>query len=251
MKSAASSSYNSLQVSLNHRDKYDNFMIGYTWSKSMDNGSDVFDSTNPYDPSRSRALSYFDLPHNFVASYTVQLPFNNYFGKGDIASRLTAGWAISGITSFVTGEVIDMTEYDDDNSLSGTYNAPADRPSYANNGSKLFQSGVSSKNPRNSSGLPYFNPNFFTTEPLGQIGNVMPRFFHGPGVNNTNLALLKNTRIVGTTQLQIRAEAFNVFNHTQFSGADGEIGDSFKGGFGYTTSAHDPRIMQVALKLLF
>jgi hypothetical protein len=251
MKSTASSSYNSLQVSLNHRDKYDNFMIGYTWSKSMDNGSDVFDSTNPYDPSKSRALSYFDLPHNFVASYTVQLPFNNYVGKGTVASRLTAGWAVSGITSFVTGEVVDMTEYNDDNSLSGTFNAPADRPSYANNGSKLFQNGVSSKNPRNSSGLPYFNPNFFTTEPLGQIGNVMPRFFHGPGVNNTNLALLKNTEIMGTTQLQIRAEAFNVFNHTQFSGADGEIGDNFAGGFGYTTSANAPRIMQVALKLLF
>jgi hypothetical protein len=76
----------------------------------MDNGSDVFDSTNPYNPSKGRALSYFDLPHNFVASYTVQLPVNSYFAKGNIASRLTAGWAVSGITSFVTGEVIDISK---------------------------------------------------------------------------------------------------------------------------------------------
>ena len=90
MKTAASSSFNSLQVSLQHTEKYLNFLIGYTFEKSIDNGSDSFDATNPFDPGSTRALSSFDVPHNLVASYTVQLPFDQYFGKGDIAKRFTA-----------------------------------------------------------------------------------------------------------------------------------------------------------------
>jgi Carboxypeptidase regulatory-like domain len=249
MKSAAGSSYNSLQASLKHRDKYDDFLLGYTWSKSMDNSSDAFDSSNPYNPSQSRALSYHDVPHHFVASYTVQLPFNKLMGGNGFVDRVATGWAVSGVTSLTSGEVIGLSESYDDNSLSGAYNAAVDAPSYANNGSKLFQSGVSSKNPR--TGSPYFNPNFYVTEPYGQIGNAMRRSFHGPGVINTDLALQKYTHITETTQLQFRAEAFNAFNHTQFDGADGEIGDTGVGGFGYTTSARAPRIMQLALKFLF
>ena len=55
MSSSASSSYNSLQVSVQHTEKYANFLIGYTWSKSMDNGSGVFDPTNVFNPAASRA----------------------------------------------------------------------------------------------------------------------------------------------------------------------------------------------------
>ncbi len=251
MKSAASSTYNSLQVSLKHRDKYENFLVGYTFSKSMDNGSSVFDASNPYNPSLSRALSFFNVPQDFVASYTVALPFEKLLGSNNLASRIAGGWSVSGITSFVTGEVVALTEYDDDNALTGDFNDPVDTPSYANNGSKLFQSGTTSRNPRNSTGLPYFNPNFFTTEPLGQIGNAMPRFFQGPGKNNTDLSLTKTTAITEGNRLVFRAEAFNAFNHTQFSGVDGEIGDDFAGGFGYSISARDPRIMQLALKWEF
>jgi len=259
MKAAAGSSYHSLQASLKHRDHYENFLIGYTWSKSIDNSSDAFDSSNPYDPSLSRALSYHDVPHNFVASYTVQIPFDRFTGGGDLTKRLTAGWAVSGITSLVSGEVINLSESGYDLSLSGDYNALVDTPSYANNGSKLFPGhGITSKDPR--SGLPYFNPQFFALPTMGTFGNAMRRYFHGPGVSNTNLALLKNTRIAETTQLQFRAEAFNVFNHAQFTGADGEIDDAnldadnnvIPGGtFGLNLSARDPRIMQVALKLIF
>jgi hypothetical protein len=108
---------------------------------------------------------------------------------------------------------------------------------------------VTSKDPRNRL-LPYFNPNFFAPEPIGQVGNAMRRYFHGPGVNNTNLTLAKNTQITSSTQVQFRAEAFNVFNHAQFDGADGEIGDAGDT-FGYNLAARDPRIMQLALKFIF
>ncbi len=241
-ETVASSSYNSLQVSLQHTERYFNFLIGYTYSKSIDNGSSVFDNTNVINPALSRSLSIFNVPQNLVASYTVQLPFNTFVGKGDVAKRFTAGWAISGITRFASGIPVTISE-NDDRSLIGT--GGLDEPNYANNGSSLFVN----KNPR--SGKPYFNPSYFVQENLGQFGNVMRRFFSGPGINNTDMALLKNTEISGSTQLQFRVEAFNVFNHAQFNNPSGNFNNTGTGGFGYVTSARDPRIMQVALKLLF
>jgi hypothetical protein len=67
------------------------------------------------------------------------------------------------------------------------------------------------------------------------------------------MALLKSTTITESTKLEFRAEAFNVFNHTQFwfQNDQGIINNTGQGGFGYVTQAHDPRIMQVALKFLF
>lgn len=243
MSSVASSSYNSLQISVQHTEKYANFLVGYTWSKSMDNGSGVFDPTNVFNPAQSRALSTFDVPQNLVISYTVQLPFNNFIGKGDVAQRFTGGWALSGITSFVSGEPVQLGE-NDDFSLIGA-NTSFDVPNYANNGSPLYIN----RNPRK--GLPYFNPNYFASENLGQVGNAMRRFFVGPGVNNWDMALLKDTEIKGSMKLQFRAEAFNLFNHAQFNNPSGNFNNSGVNGFGYVTSARDPRIMQVALKLLF
>ncbi|MGC2708157.1 MAG: hypothetical protein WA252_03395, partial [Candidatus Sulfotelmatobacter sp.] len=117
----------------------------------------------------------------------------------------------------------------------------------ANNGSPLFVN----KNPRNSAGQPYFNPNYFVQEPLGQVGNAMRRYFSGPGLNNFDIALLKDTKITESTQLQFRAEAFNIFNHAQFFNPSGNFNNNVSGGFGYVTSARDPRIIQLALKLLF
>jgi Carboxypeptidase regulatory-like domain len=244
MKTAVSSSYNSLQVTLEHTEKYLNFLIGYTFEKSLDNGSDSFDATNPTDPGQTRALSSFDVPHTLVASYTVQLPFDHFIGGGDIAKRFTAGWELSGVSTFAKGEPVQLSE-NDDNSLLGAFNANVDVPSYANNGTSLYEN----KNPRK--GLPYFTPGFFMPEPVGQVGNAMRRYFSGPGLDNYDMALLKSTTITESTKLEFRAEAFNVFNHAQFMNPNGVVNNTGQGGFGYVTGAHDPRIMQVALKFLF
>ena len=244
MITAVSSSFNSLQVSLKHNEKYANFLVAYTWEKSIDNGSTSFDATNPFSPSQSRALSIFDVPQDLTVSYTVQLPFEKL--TGGAAKRLTAGWALSGITTFAKGEPVQLNETDD-NSLSGTFADTIDVPSYANNGSHLF----ANRNPRNSAGQPYFNPNFFTFEPVGQVGDAMRRFFSGPGINNFDLALLKDTQLTERTQVQFRAETFNIFNHAQFMNPSGDINNTGQGGFGFVTAARDPRIMQLALKFSF
>lgn len=242
MITAVSSSFNSLQVSLKHTEKYGNFLLAYTYEKSIDNGSSSFDATNLFDPRASRALSVFDVPQDLTVSYTVELPFDKF-----ARNRLTAGWELSGITTFAKGEPVQISEPSDDLSLSGTFDDTIDEPSYANNGSSLFVN----RNPRNAAGQPYFNPNYFQAEPLGQVGNVMRRFFSGPGINNFDMALLKDTKITEDVQLQFRAEAFNIFNHAQFINPSGNFDNPGAGNFGYVTSARDPRILQLALKLLF
>lgn len=69
-------------------------------------------------------------------------------------------------------------------------------------------------------------------EPLGQIGDVMRRSFVGPAMNNFNLALLKDTKIKNTKELQFRAEAFNVFNRAQFDNPSGNFNNPGQNGFG-------------------
>ncbi|HEY1658379.1 MAG TPA: TonB-dependent receptor [Candidatus Sulfotelmatobacter sp.] len=244
MATVVSSSFNSLQVSLKHDEKYASFLVAYTYEKSIDNGSTSFDATNPFDPRQSRALSIFDVPQDLTASYTVQLPFEKFTGGS--VNRLTAGWALSGIVTFAAGEPVQLSE-SDDNSLTGTFDDAIDEPSYNPGNGPLFIN----KNPRNSAGQPYFNPNYFTFEPVGQVGNAMRRYFSGPGINNFDMALLKDTRITEDMRVQFRAEAFNIFNHAQFMNPSGNVDNTGAGGFGFVTGARDPRIMQLALKFLF
>jgi hypothetical protein len=73
-------------------------------------------------------------------------------------------------------------------------------------------------------------------------------FFTGPGINNFDMALLKDTRIHEAMKVEFRVEAFNIFNHAQFGGPDGTFTDSQ---FGYVQSAAPPRLMQGALKFAF
>ncbi|HKT48088.1 MAG TPA: carboxypeptidase regulatory-like domain-containing protein [Candidatus Acidoferrales bacterium] len=276
MKEIANSAFNSFQASVRHNSKRSEFLIGYTYGKCLDNSSGLQDSTNPFDPKLSRSLCAFDVTQNFVASYSVQLGLDQLFhAQHGFGNKLASGWEFSGITSFVTGLPITLSE-NDDNSLTGITTAPVDTPE-AVGASNVFAGGtISSRNPR--TGLPYFNaciasapsgpgttcPSsssaFFDFEPLGQFGTANRRFFHGPGINNWDMALLKNTRFKETMNLQLRLEAFNIFNHAQFQNPTGLInsgapvivnGVNTGGLFGVVTSAHDARILQLAAKFSF
>lgn len=240
MRTTAASNYNSFQTSLQHSSTRYEFLLGYTFARSFDNASAQSDRTNVLIPSLSRGLSNFDVTHNFVGSYTVQLPFDLLVpSRSGALAYIAKGWAISGVTTLATGLPITLSE-SDDQSLTGT---SADLPNYAPG--RL----VTNKNPR--SGNPYFNTDLFTQETLGQFGTSRRRFFHGPGINNSDLALLRKFEYSESVYLQFRAEAFNVFNHAQFNNPSGNWNNQGVGGFGYVTSARDPRIMQVALKLYF
>jgi hypothetical protein len=225
-------------MSVSHTTGTLSFLAGYTYSKCMDNASGLQDSTNPFDPSLSIALCNFDVTHSFVFSYNWVLPFDKLV-SATWAKRVIGGWSLSGITRFATGLPVSLSE-NDDNSLIGANAVPVDVPNYTP-GKVLADT-----NPRHGSA--YFNPNLFTPEQLGQLGNSRRRFFHGPGLNNFDMALLKNIKFTESKALELRFEAFNVFNHAQFGNPDGEINSSQ---FGIVTFARDPRIMQVGAKFLF
>jgi len=239
---AAQSSYNSLQASIRQSTSFGSFLLGYTYSKCRDDASGLQEGVNPFDPKASTALCIFDVTHNFTGSYDMKLPLDRLFhADSDWANRVAGGWSLSGITTFATGLPVVISERDD-NSLTGTINteAPIDEPEFTPG--KI----LNDTNPRH--GNTYFNTSLFSFETIGQIGNAKRRFFHGPGLNNWDFALLKDTKFTESKSLQFRAEAFNIFNHAQFSNPDGTIND---GTFGLVGGAYAPRILQIALKFLF
>lgn len=249
----AQSAYNSLQISLRQTTAMGNFLIGYTHSTCKDDASGLQEGVNPFDPKASLSLCAFDVTQNFVASYEVRLPFNRLFHTTNgWSDRIANGWSITGITTFATGLPVSISE-NDDNSLTGTQNteAPYDLPDFT--AGPIYVN----KNPR--SGQPYFNYNLFSAEPLGTFGNSPRRFFHGPGLNNWDMALLKTTRITETKSLELRVEGFNVWNHAQFGGPNGSFNARSydpvtgiqDGGFGFIGGAGAARILQVAAKILF
>jgi hypothetical protein len=238
VSTVANSSYNSFQASVVHNTGSLNLLVGYTYSKCLDNASGLQDSTYPFDPRRSIGLCGFDVTHNFVVSYSWLMPFEKYVAA-TWAKKLVGGWTLSGITNFATGLPISLME-NDDNALIGANAVPVDVPNFAG-GKVLFDT-----DPRHRNS--YFDTSLFSNELLGQFGNSRRRFFHGPGLNNFDLALQKTTKITESKELQLRFEAFNAFNHAQFNNPSGEINSST---FGLVTSARDPRIMQVAARFTF
>jgi hypothetical protein len=238
------SDYNALQITLRHTSKRVNVLAGYTFSKSEDDASNAGEEVNPLDPALSKALSGFDVTHNFVVSYSYEIPIDRLFRA---TNRWTEGWELSGITHFSTGLPVTLVNYGD-NSLLGTEpngvnNYGVDEPDYTGGPIDL------NRNPQN--GEPYFNTAAFTQNALGTPGNAARRFFYGPGMDNYDMALLKNLRLTESKSFQFRIEAFNIFNHAQFfrpQSVDGNIASST---FGQVVSADPPRLVQLGAKLLF
>lgn len=237
-RTIGNSSYNSLQVTFRHSRGRLDFLAAYTYSKSMDNASGYGEGINPVDPNQ-KALSAFNSTNNFVVSQTYRLPID-----ARVRNRFTSGWTVSSITHFATGLPVTLLETDD-NSLLGTggggpIQLPIDTPNYTS-GSLDFS------NPRTNPH--YFNTSLFSFEGVGQLGDAPRRFFHGPGINNWDLAFAKETKITERSNLAFRADFFNAFNHAQFNQPDGNIDD--KQTFGEINSAGLGRIIQFGAKLVF
>jgi hypothetical protein len=242
--SIGNSNYNSFQATVRHSSKGLTFLVGYTFSKSIDQASALSDPVNPFNFGATRALSAFDLTHNLVASYDYQLPLNRISSH---AKSLTTGWVISGITRASSGFPVTLKS-NGDNSLMGSIpngvnNYSLDLPDY--NGAPLNLNG----NPRN--GLPYFNIAAFTLNALGTPGNASRRSFYGPGMFNSDIALLRNFRFSESRALQFRLETFNTFNHAQFFGPAAVNGNIDSPLFGQVVKSAAPRLMQLALKFTF
>ena len=236
------SNYNALELNFRHTSKHLQIFASYTFSKSIDQSSNVGEEVNPIDPALSRALSAFDVTHNFVVSYAYDLPLDRLF-----KTPWVKGWTISGITHFSSGFPVTLLNYGDNSLLgaepNGINNYGVDEPQYTVGPLKL------NSNPRN--GNSYFNTSLFSLQPLGTPGNARRRFFYGPGLDNYDMALMKSVPLSETKSLQLRMEAFNVFNHAQFFGPASVNGNISSSTFGEVVGAAPPRLLQAALKLIF
>jgi hypothetical protein len=260
----ANSNYNSLQISVTKKTTHGlEFQSGYTWSHSLDPISSVENvggggGINPFNRQDNYGDSAYDARQRFVISYSYQIPsIRRYESFRALPSRLVEGWKISGITTLQSGFPLSLLD-SSYNSLTcwayTGYGCP-DRPNVV--------SSVQTYNPRNTNLVNatqggtttannyYFNPNDFTPEVRGVLGDAGRNFFHGPGINNFDFGLYKDTKITESTKIELRLEAFNLFNHTQFINSAVGIDINSPSFLGRATAAFDPRIVQLAAKFYF
>lgn len=164
-KTMANSNYNALETGLRHSSGPLQFMLGYTYSKSIDQSSSLSEELNPLNYALTRAPSAFDMKHNFVASFQYALPFDRVLR---LRNRWTEGWSLSAVARFSSG--LPVTLYNNnDTSLLGTIpnainNNGVDTPNYTPGNLDLRL------NPR--TGNPAFNTSLFSLPALGELGTA-------------------------------------------------------------------------------
>jgi hypothetical protein len=257
IESAASSWYNALLVSLNKRFSHGlQFQVSYTWSKDMataygittgaNGGGIVGDQNNlrgDYGP------DYFVRPHRLVINYQYQLPKPHW--ESAFAQQTLGGWSVQGVTTFQTGHFLTVL-YSNGTSVYGNATDRAELSGECTAGQYVNSGSITSK--LND----YINSKCFTTPPVvgadgiaTAYGNSGVGILQGPNELNFDFSLFKNFplhMISDSTQLQFRAEFFNIFNHPSFADPDTALGP----GFGEITNTFgNPRIIQFALKFFF
>lgn len=242
----SNSSYNALQVSVTQNYSHGlQFTAAYTFSKSLDNASSFEELLNPINPRANRALSLFNATHRFVFSPYWELPIPKY---GGLRGKLLNGWATSAIITYQTGFPIRILDGNDQELQGAIFFLPVGEP----NRTGPFQT-FNARKVQTFNGVAanyFFNPNNFADSRLGVFGNSARTLCCGPSISNTDISILKRTRISERFDTEFRAEFFNAWNHTQFINPDGNFSD-LGSTFGVITNSRDPRVIQFALKFLF
>ena len=254
------SNYNSLSAKLTRRLSGGlTFLTGYTFSKSLDDGSGVrvigTDGVHPQDSrclSCERSRSIFDARQRFVGSVLYALPA----GKGrkflthGIAGALAGGWELSSIVTVSTGFPIYITDgKDQSNTAVGN-----DRPN---------ATGISTNLSNPTTGQ-WFNIQAFALQPLGTFGNVGRNVATSPGIFSWDFSTHRNFNFSERRYLQFRFECFNCANHPNWGDPNVTLTSNLlnpagvpipgTGRFGQITSTRtgiDMRELQFSLKLIF
>jgi hypothetical protein len=246
--------YNSLQTSLSHHSHGVQIGIAYTWSKDLTTQSTDRGglSTYQYDFKLDYGPATYNQPHTFTANYVYDLPF--FSKQAGFMGRIAGGWELSGITQVFYGQSFSVTQ---------------PRDPWDPNG-KHVGTGTSGTRP-DQIGPVHLTKTvgaWFTTDSFAPAvnhwGTEHAGSLLGPGVDNWDLAAIKNTRIAERVSLQLRGEFFNAWNHENFGsgggngstsgGIDNSLSDSpFYGGsgFGQITAGHAPRRIQLGAKFIF
>jgi hypothetical protein len=235
-----SSNYNSFQAEVRRR--FANgfqFNSSYTWSKSIDNVSELFNYGNTaalalwavpgyYGGARlDRGVSSFDRPHRWVFSYVYELPWMKQ--QRNLVGYVVGGWQVSGLTAYESGNPYTITNGQDSDGLEGN-----DRPDF----NPLGRRGVRAR-PDRSSPTGYVNPDVIDASgnptpinpqearfiglpanpdasKVGPIGNLGRNTERSPGLKNWDLNVVKRFPVTERVGLQLKGEFFNIFNTPQY-----------------------------------
>jgi hypothetical protein len=235
------SSYHSAQFNLNKRFSNDlQFNIAYTWSKLLDNGSEIFTYNNTSSLAAiptyfggnylEKGVSLYDRPYRFVMSYYYALPF--FRSQQGIAGKALGGWAVSGITTLESGVPLNVSNGADSLGLGG-----AVRPDFNPNGKPGTRAQINASSPTG-----YMNPdvwdaaaNRYVSQPIDpkdaryiqvptcalpytncRVGTGARNSERTPGIRNTSLNVVKAIALTERFRLEFRGEMFNAFNHPQY-----------------------------------
>ena len=256
---SVNSSYNSLQLTVEKRfSRGFTVLANYTWAKSLDTlpeGGNVAGA----DSGQSSPIPYiypdfqkmdggpsdFDHRHRLVTSFVWQLP--RMAMSNPFARSVLGGWQLSGVlTAQGSGPITIFAGQDQSKTGIGNDRAVIQGDPYG-------PGACGSKAPC----VDYLNPKSFALPPVGTYGNLGKGAIRGPNLVNVDAGLFKNFLFTEHWRLEFRAEFFNVFNRVNFNypGTNATVSDTntkfAAGGFGTIASAFDPRIGQLALKLIF
>jgi len=228
------SRYNALQVKGEKRFTSGfSFLASYTWSKTMDNTTTIL---YPYNDKLNYALSQgfklVDVPQNFVFSYNYELPFGK--GKSGVAARLLGGWSINGITTFQAGQPLWITTAA--NQLNNNSSS---------NSANIGCAGV----PMPKRVGQWFDTSCFSAPPPYTFGNGGVGHVRGPGINNWDFSVAKDTRFGERPALRIEADFFNISNAAHFANPNTTQGNSTFGIIG--SDRLPPRLIQLGAKFTF
>ena len=236
--SAAYSNYNSLQVLFEKRFSHGlQFQASYTYSKSLDNASSFEEILNPTNFNATYGPSLYDSRHRFVFNYVWELPVPRMQG---FAGKALNGWQVSGIYTYQSGFPI-LINNCNDSELEGStlgFECP---------GKPNLVTPFRTHNPR-TDGFVFDPAQLDNNVTLGTFGNAPRTLCCNPPINNWDMGVFKSTPVGERFQVEFRAEIFNVFNHAQFYGVDGNSANTT---FGQPQKVRDPRLLQFALKVIF
>ncbi len=255
LQTAASSNYNALQVAVRRSSGGLELNFAYTYSHSIDDSSDRYDGsfTDAYNPAANRASSNFDQRHVLNFGYVWDIPL---FKRDGLAHGLLGGWQYSGITTFSTGSPFSVI-------------FPADNAGVGNGvGSSSYADLVGNPKagveqvPLLGYGRVFYNAAAYATPTALTFGDSGRNSLQNPARINFDMALFKHFVIKENAAIEFRAEAFNVFNHTEWNPIAGQAGAGAANngsgtntfgttGFLYAGGVHEARILQLALKFLF
>src|SRR5665213_3357359 len=248
---SGNSRYNALELTLDKAFSHGlTVRLNYTWSKSLDDQPLAWGAQGPMAAQSwtypwyfqnadllDRGPSQFDHRQRFVGTYVWQLPS---LAHANSFLRHTLGdWQITGLLQLQSGAPLTIVAGTDRSQTNINQDRAVITGSPYGSNACLTSTGTC---------VSYLNPASFVLPAIGSFGNVGKGLLVGPGLVNLDAGLVKIVPVRERLQMQLRAEFFNIFNHPNFANPNNSVSGA---GLGQILSAADPRIGQLAIKVVF